>query len=147
MPGTTDRATRPASRTGMALRVVGAIALGYSGYLHLRIALERLPLYADGQVTLSGLFVAQAVAAAVVVLWVLARGDLLSWLAFGAVALGSLVALVLSVYVQIPAVGPFPVIYEPFWYADKNLSAAAAAVASVVALLAVVSLRRPPARR
>jgi hypothetical protein len=142
VPAATDHPTRRTARTGMALRVIGALALGYSGYLHLRIALERPPLFADGQVTLSGLFIAQAVAAAVVVLWVLLRGDLLAWLAFGAVALGSLVALVTSVYVQIPSVGPFPPIYEPIWYLDKNLAAVSAALASLVALVAVISLLR-----
>lgn len=74
--------------------------------------------------------------------WVLARADLLSWLAFVAVALGSLAALVLSTYVRIPSVGPFPVLYEPVWYADTYLAAVAAAVASVVALVAVLRLRR-----
>jgi hypothetical protein len=139
---TAEVTTPHRARTGMLLRVLGAVTLGYSGWLHLRIALDRPPLFADGQVTLSGLFIAQAVAAAVVVLWVLVRGDLLAWLAFGAVALGSLVALVASVYVEIPSIGPFPVIYEPFWYADKNLAAVAAALASVIALVAVVSLLR-----
>ncbi len=147
MSGTSDRASRPTTRAGTALHVIGAVALGYSGYLHLRIALERPPLFADGQVSLSGAFVAQTVAAAVVVVWVLARGHLLSWLAFGVVAVGSLAALVLSVYAQIPAVGPFPELFEPLWYADKYLAAAAAAVASVVALVAVLSLRRRPVRR
>jgi NO-binding membrane sensor protein with MHYT domain len=146
VPAVTDRPARRSTRTGMALRVIGALALGFSGYLHLRIALERPPLFADGQVTLSALFIAQAVAATVVVLWVLLRGDLLAWLAFGAVALGSLVALVASVYVRIPSVGPFPVIYEPFWYLDKNLSAIAAAIASLVALVAVLQLRRSARR-
>jgi hypothetical protein len=97
-------------------------------------------------VTLSGLFIAQAVAATLVVLWVLARGTLVSWLAFGAVAAGSLAALVLSVYVRIPSVGPFPVIYEPLWYTDKYLAAAAAAVATLTALVALVRLRRPARR-
>ena len=138
-----DVTTRHRARTGMLLRVLGALALGYSGWLHLRIALERPPYFADGQVTLTGLFIAQAVAVAVVVVWVLVRGDRWAWLAFGAVALGSLVALVASVYVRIPSIGPFPVIYEPLWYLDKNLAAVAAAVASVVALIALLSLRRP----
>jgi hypothetical protein len=146
VPAATDHSARSTTRTGMVLRVIGALALGYSGYLHLRIALERPPLFDDGQVTLSGLFIAQAVAATVVVLWVLVRGTLLAWLAFGAVALGSLVALVASVYVKIPSVGPFPVIYEPVWYADKYLAAAAAAIAALTALVAVISLRRPARR-
>lgn len=131
-----------AQRTDMLLRVVGAVALGYSGYLHLRIALDRPPLVADGQVSLSGLFVAQAVAVAVVVVWVLVRGTVLSWLVFAAVAMGSAAALVLSVYVRIPAIGPFPELYEPLWYLDKYLAGIAAMIASVVALLAVLRLRR-----
>ena len=139
---------RPA-RTGAALRAVGALALGFSAYLHARIAAERPPLVDDGGVTLSGLFVAQAVAAALVVLWVLVRGDRLAWLAFGAVALGSLVALLLSVVVSIPAVGPLPAVYEPVWYPDKVLAAVAAGVATVVAAVALATTRgrrRPDAR-
>jgi len=137
-----DVTTRQPVRTGMLLRVLGALTLGYSGWLHLRIALNRPPLFADGQVTLSGLFIAQAVAAAVVVLWVLVRGDRLAWLAFGAVALGSLAALVLSLYVQTPWMEPSPVIYEPLWYAEKYLAAASAALASVIALVALAMLMR-----
>ena len=146
MPSTSDQAVRRTTRSSLVLRVLGAVALGYSGYLHLRIALERPPLFVDGQVTLSGLFIAQAVSAAVVVLWVLLRGDRLAWLAFGAVALGSLVALVMSVYVQIPSIGPFPVIYEPLWYQDKVLGAVSAGAAAVIALVALVLLQRPARR-
>ena len=35
----------------------------------------------------------------------------------------------MSTYVRLPQVGPFPVLYEPFWYADKVVAAVAAAVA------------------
>jgi hypothetical protein len=138
-PATTKRR---AGRTGLGLRILGALALGYSAYLHFRIAAERPPLFADGQVTLSGLFVAQAVAASVVSLWVLLRGRRLAWLAFTLVALGSLAALVASVYIQIPSIGPFPVIYEPLWYTDKYLAAGAAAVASLVGLVAIARTGR-----
>ncbi|MGV8965843.1 MAG: hypothetical protein ACOH2F_06150 [Cellulomonas sp.] len=123
-------------------RLLGAVTLGYSAYLHARIAVERPPLFADGQVTLSGLFIAQATAATLVVFWVLVRPSVLAWLAFGAVAAGSLGALVLSVYVQVPSFGPFPVIYEPYWYQDKYLAAASAAAAVLVALVSVIRLRR-----
>jgi hypothetical protein len=142
VPTSPTTATRRAGRTGMALRVLGAVALGFSAYLHFRIAAERPPLLADGQITLSGLFVAQAVAATLVSLWVLVRGSRLAWLAFGAVALGSLAALVLSVYVQIPSIGPFPLIYEPIWYLDKYLAAGSAALAALVALVALAATRR-----
>src|SRR5215218_11210054 len=92
---TTSRRT---DRTGLILRVVGALALGFSAYLHARIASDAPPLFEDGGVTLSGLFVAQAVAATVVSLWVLVQGSRLAWLAFGAVALASLSALLLSTW-------------------------------------------------
>jgi len=128
-------------RTGVVPRVLGAAALGVSAYLHVDIA-RGLPLFGDGQVTLMGLFMAQAVVAALVAVWVLVRGDRLAWLAAGVVGLGSLAALVLSVYVRIPSIGPLPVIYEPFWYTDKYVAAAAAAVAAVVAAVALASLTR-----
>jgi hypothetical protein len=71
------------------------------------------------------------------------RAETLAVLAALAVAAGSLTALVLSVYVRIPSIGPFPVLYEPVWYADKVAAAVAAAVATVAAL-AVLALRRRP---
>jgi hypothetical protein len=125
----------------MLLRVLGAITLGFSAYLHYDIA-RGTQLYADGQITLTGLFMAQAVVGALVVLWVLARGDLLAWLAFGAVAAASLAALLLSSVVQIPAIGPFPIIYDPTWYTEKYLAAASAGAACLVALVALLGLRR-----
>lgn len=53
------------------------------------------------------------------------------------VGLASLTALVLSVYVRIPSIGPFPVLYEPLWYAEKVAAAMAAGTAAVVALVAL----------
>ena len=49
------------------------------------------------------------------------------------VAAASFLALVVSTYVQLPAFGPFPVLYEPVWYADKVVAAVAAAVALLAA--------------
>ncbi len=145
MSGSKLSQTRPhrgAARTGMLLRVLGAVTLGYSAYLHFDIA-RGTELFGAGQITLTGLFMAQAVVGALVVLWVLIRGDLLSWLAFGLVALASLGALVTSTVVQIPAIGPFPLIYDPLWYTEKILAAVSAGAACLVALVALLRLRRP----
>ena len=122
-----------------SLRWLGAVALVVSAYLHWDLA--RSPYYAAGQITLGGLFVAQAVAAAVVAVWVAVRSETLAVLAALAVAAGSLVALVLSVYVRLPSVGPFPVLYEPVWYGEKVAAAVAAAVATAAAT-AALALRR-----
>ena len=121
------------------LRLLTAVALAVSAYLHWD--LSGSPYYAAGQITLSGLFLAQAVVAALVAVWVALRAETLAVLAALAVAAASLVALVLSVYVRLPSFGPFPVLYEPVWYADKVAAAVAAAVATVAAL-AAFALRR-----
>jgi hypothetical protein len=133
------RTTRGPLRS-TALRAVAAAGLAVSAYLHADLA--EGPLAGDGQITLAGLFIAQAVVAIVVAVAVLARPSRLVWLAVAVVGLGSLAALVLSVYVQVPAVGPFPTLYEPLWYGEKVAAAVAAAVAGVTALVALGGDRR-----
>jgi len=127
---------------GLALRVIGALALGYSAFLHAKIASDSTPLAADGELRLSGLFVAQAVAAVLVSLWVLVQGSRLAWLAFAVVAIGSFLAVVLSTYVTFPGIGPLPEIHDPVWYQDKVLAAVSAGVASLVAIVALATARR-----
>lgn len=111
-----------------------------SAYVHVDLA--RGPLVSDGQVTLAGLFIAQAVVAALVAVWVLVRGDGPAWAAVGLVGVVSFAALILSVYVEVPAFGPFPTLYEPIWYADKVVAAVAAAGAAVVALAVLMTRGR-----
>lgn len=130
----------PASRTTLALRVLAAVTLGVSAYVH--VTLAQGPAVSGGQLTLASLFLAQAVVAALVALWVLLRGDRPAWFAVALVGLASFVALVLSVYVQVPAIGPFPSLYEPIWYADKVVAAASAGLAAVTASVALPRARR-----
>ncbi len=127
-------------RLPLVLRGVGAAALAVSAYIHVDLAAG--PLVADGQITLAGLFVGQAVAASLCALWVLARGSRPAWLAGGLVALASVAALVLTVYVFVPSIGPLPAVYEPFWYPAKAVAAGAAAVAALAALAALLADRR-----
>lgn len=122
------------------LRLLTAGALGASAYLHL--ALAQGPLAGGGQVTVAGLFLAQAVVAMLVALAVLLRPSRAVWVLAAVVALGSLAALLLSVYVRIPAMGPFPALYEPSWYPDKVFAAGAAALATITALGGLLAGRR-----
>jgi hypothetical protein len=143
MPRSTAPAPAPTTRSpsrALGPRVVAATALGLSAYLHLDLA--QGPLVGGGQITLAGLFTAQAVVAIVVALAVLLRPGRPAWGAVAIVGLGSLAALVVSVYVQIPAVGPLPTLYEPFWYTEKVIAAGAAALAAVTALVALARGRR-----
>ena len=125
--------TRRAARSSPALRVLVALALLASASLH--VGLASGPGTSGGQLTVSALFLAQAVVAALVAVWVLLLPSRPARLAAAAVGLGSLVALVASTYVQVPAIGPFPSLYEPGWYTDKALAAVAAGLAGIGALV------------
>jgi hypothetical protein len=138
-----ELAARPRT-TERVLAGLTALALAVSAYVH--ADLGDPPYAAAGQVTLSGLFVAQAVVAAAVVVWLLVRPGAASALGALVVGAASLAALVLSVYVRLPSVGPFPVLYEPLWYADKVVAAVAAGVATVLAAALLAGRRRPPVR-
>jgi len=137
-----ETTSRRTDRTGMLLRVIGALALGFSGILHAKMANDAPPLFQDGEVTLSGLFMAQAVAAVLVSLWVLVQGNRLAWLALGVVAAASLAALLLSTWVTIPSIGPLPEIHDPIWYTEKTLAAISAGIATLAAIAALSGSRR-----
>ena len=124
----------------LLLRVVAALGLAVSAYLH--VVLAEGPVFADGQVTVAGLFLADAAAAAVAALAVLISGRRPAWLLVALVAVPSLLALVVTTYVKVPSVGPLPAVYEPFWYAEKALAALGAAVAAVAAAAALGLLGR-----
>lgn len=126
--------------TLLALRLLAAGALLLSAYLHFTIALENG--LGGTPFTLPQLFVGQAVVAAVTA-GVLLIGDRdRYWLPALAVAVGSAVPLLASVYMPLPAIGPFPPINEPVWYAEKLLSLVAA---GTVPLLWVIRRIAPPA--
>ena len=120
----------------LAVRLLTAVALAVSAYVHLDLSSS--PYSAGGQLTLGALFLGQAVVASLVALWVAVRPSRLAYAVAAAVAAASFLALVLSTYVRLPTVGPFPVLYEPFWYADKVVAAVAAGVAVLAAAAGLV---------
>ncbi|GAC1610014.1 MAG: hypothetical protein NVS3B26_14490 [Mycobacteriales bacterium] len=88
------------------------------------------------------LFGVEALAAAVVGLAVLASNRRLVWGGAALVALGGLAAVVLTRYVDVPAIGPIPSIYEPIWYGQKTWSAIAEGLGGIVAAAQLVELHR-----
>lgn len=126
----------------LLVRLLVACAFGVSAYVHLDLA--RGPWSAGGEITLAGLFVADAVAAVAAGAWVLVRPSRAAWAVALLVGLASLLALLLSTYVRLPGPGPLPVLYEPVWYAEKAVAAVAAGLA---ALGAALGLARTPAGR
>ena len=58
------------------------------------------------------------------------------------VALGGAAVVVLYRYVDVPALGPLPAMYEPVWFFEKSLSAAFEALAALAAAAALVVMSR-----
>jgi hypothetical protein len=130
-----------------SLRLLAAGALVVSAWVHIDLA----SVYdaVGGTVTQGALFRAQGIVAALVAAVLLVTGHRLAWLAGLAVAAGSLALVLLYRYVDVPALGPIPSMYEPAWYFRKTLSAIAEAGFLAVWLthLALVRSEGPERRR
>jgi hypothetical protein len=116
--------------TAVALVVDGAV------HLHLAPGYQAGAPQGIGQGNLFLLEAGVALVAAVAVLW---RGSRGAYAFALLVALSAFGAVVFYRYVDLPAFGPFPAMYEPVWYFEKSASAVAEGGA---ALLAAVGLAR-----
>ena len=128
----------------MALRVLTALALFIDAGVHIYLA----PGYqaaSPGGIGQGNLFYLESAAAVLAALWVLFRGSRASFALALVVALSAFVAVVLYRYVDIPAFGPFPAMYEPVWFFEKSLSAVAEGAGALLAAVGVV--RTTPKRR
>ena len=125
---------------GLVLRIVVAAGLAVSAFLHLDLAATY-----DGigeQLTVGDLFRAQGVVGLLVAVAVLAVRRRVVLLAAVLVSAAATAAVVSSVYLRVPAIGPFPELYEPVWYTEKRVSGAATAVALLVGSAALLRRRR-----
>lgn len=128
----------------MALRVLTALALFIDAGVHIYLA----PGYqaaSPGGIGQGNLFYLESAAAVLAALWVLFRGSRASFALALVVALSAFVAVVLYRYVNIPAFGPFPAMYEPVWFFEKSLSAVAEGAGALLAAAGLV--RTAPKRR
>ena len=131
----------------MALRLLVAAALAVDAVVHLQLA-PNFQIAVPAGIGQGNLFRIEAAAAILAGLYVLVRG---SWRAYAAaviVAGGGVIMVLLYLYVDVPAFGPFPAMYEPVWYFQKSLSAAAEAAGAVLAGVGLLwrrrLIRRPP---
>ncbi|MHA7272792.1 hypothetical protein ACX80Z_05140 [Arthrobacter sp. TMT4-20] len=128
----------------VGLRVVIAIGLAIDAFVHVQLAANYQIAYPGG---MGGgtLFWLQAAAAVLAAFYVLLRGSRLSYLVAAVVALSAFAAVVVSTYVQLPAIGPIPAMYEPIWFFEKALSAVAEGAAGVLAVVGMILVgRRTP---
>jgi hypothetical protein len=116
----------------LALRVSTAVALFIDAGVHVHLA----PGYQAGNpagIGQGNLFLLESAAAVLAALYVLLRGSRAAFAAALIVALSAFAAVVLYRYVNVPAFGPFPAMYEPVWFLEKSLSAVAEAAGAILA--------------
>jgi hypothetical protein len=123
----------------IALRLLVAAALAVDAVVHVRLA-PGYQLAAPGGIGQGNLFLLEAAAAILVGLYVLLRGSRAAYAAALLVAGSAFIAVLLYRYVNVPAIGPIPAMYEPVWFFEKSLSAVAEGLGAVLA--AVGFLRR-----
>jgi hypothetical protein len=117
----------------VALRLLTALALFIDAGVHLFLA----PGHQDtqpGTVSQGTLFLLEAAAALVAGIYVLVRGSRAAYALALAVALSAFAAVVLYRYVDIPAIGPIPAMYDPVWFFSKTLSAIAEGAGALLEL-------------
>lgn len=125
----------------IVLRVLIAVGLAIDAIVHLQTA-STYQMAFPGGIGGGTVFRLQAGAAILVGLWVLLRGSRASYLAAAVVAFSAFAAVVLYRYIQIPAIGPLPSMYEPVWFFEKTLSAVAEGAAAVLAVIGFILLTR-----
>lgn len=126
---------------GPILRVLVATMLVIDAVVHISLAPD-YQLAAPGGIGQGNLFYLEAAAAIAAALYVLFRGSRSAFLAALIVAGGGLAAVVLYRYVDLPAFGPIPAMYEPIWFPEKVLSAAVQGVGAVLAIAGLRHARR-----
>lgn len=115
-----------AGRTvGWGLRLLVAACLVTDAVVHLLLASSYGQASAPGHLSEGLLFRLESIAALAVTLLVLIRGSRATFAAAFIVAGSAFVAVVLFRYVNVPAFGPLPSMYEPVWFGKKTVTAVA----------------------
>ncbi|KIS27250.1 membrane protein [Arthrobacter sp. SPG23] len=121
----------------IALRVLTALALFIDAGVHIHLA----PGYQGASpagIGQGNLFLIESAAAILAGLYVLVRGSRASYALALVVALSAFAAVVLYRYVDVPAFGPFPAMYDPVWFFEKSLSAVAEGAGALLAAVGLV---------
>lgn len=130
----------------IVLRLLVVAALVVDAVVHLQLA-PGYQLAAPAGIGQGNLFRLEAVAALLVGLYVLARGSRPAYAAALLVAGSAFIAVLLYRYVDIPAMGPIPSMYEPIWFFEKSLSAVAEGLGAALAAVGFLRQRGSARRR
>jgi hypothetical protein len=131
--------------TRLVLRVIAAVCLGISAYVHLHLA-SRYGF--PGTINGETIFRIQAVAAATIGVLLLTTGNKWVWLAAAALGVASFAAVMLYRYVNVGAIGPLPNMYDATWQpSPEKLLSAMAEIAVPILWLADTFLRKAALRQ
>lgn len=122
----------PRSLLDAGLRLLTAAALVVDAVIHLQLA-RVYNLAAPGGIGEGTLFRIESVAALLAAALVLAYGSRTAYAFAFVIAASATAAALLSRYVDVPAVGPIPAMYEPVWFSKKVIATAAEALGTLTA--------------
>lgn len=129
---------RAETPVGWGLRVLVAACLVTDAVVHLRLASQYALASASGHLSEGLLFRVESIVALVVALVVLLVGNRVAYAAAFIVAGSAFLAVMLFRYVDIPAFGPVPSMYEPIWFRQKTVSAIAEGLGAVLSAVGFV---------
>jgi hypothetical protein len=132
---------RAGSGAVIVLRLLVAASLVTDAVVHFLLA-PGYQLANPGGIGQGNLFYLESGVAILVALYVLIRGSRPAYFAALLVAGSALAAVLLSTYVDLPAIGPIPAMHEPVWFFEKTLSAAAEGLGAVLAIVGLAAGRR-----
>lgn len=124
----------------IVFRLLVGAALFIDAVVHFSLA-ANYQMAAPGGIGAGNIFRIQAVLAVLAAIYVLARGSRPAFILAGIVAITAFAAVMVYRYVDVPALGPIPAMFEPVWFAAKTLSAIAEAAGAVLAGLALTTTR------
>ena len=118
------------------------LALVVDAVIHLRLA-PAMQLAAPGGIGGGWLFRIQAFVALVAAAYLLWRGSRVAYLVAAVVLVSVLGAVLTYAFVDLPALGPIPPMYDPLWYPEKTLSVVVEGAGAALALLGLWLTSRP----
>jgi hypothetical protein len=130
-----------ASALLLAFRILIAAGLITSAIIHFQLA-AGYQQAAPGGIGQGNLFRIQAVVAILSGLYVLVRESRPAFLVAAVVALSAFAAVNLYRYVDLPAFGPIPAMYEPVWFTEKVIVAVVEGVAGALSIAGYILLSR-----
>lgn len=124
------------------VRGLVVLALVVDAVIHLRLA-PAMQLAAPGGIGGGWLFRIQAFVALVAAAYLLWRGSRVAYLVAAVVLVSVLGAVLTYAFVDLPALGPIPPMYDPLWYPEKTLSVVVEGAGAALALLGLWLTSRP----